>query len=66
MVAPVTGSISDPPTSNGVINLSFRKRQVIKEMFRAIAPGGRLSFTDIVSARPLSAGVVKDPKLWAS
>ncbi len=52
--------------SNGVVNLSFRKRRVIEEMFRAIAPGGRVSFTDIVSARPLSAGVVKDPKLWAS
>ena len=52
--------------SNGVINLSFRKRRVIEQMFRVLAPGGRVSFTDIVSARPLSACVGKDPKLWAS
>ena len=26
--------------SNGVINLSFRKRKVIKELFHVIKPGG--------------------------
>jgi arsenite methyltransferase len=52
--------------SNGVINLSFRKRRVVEEMFRVLRPGGRLSITDIVSAKQLSQSIVNDPKLWAS
>jgi len=52
--------------SNGVINLSFRKRRVIEEMFRVLKPGGRISITDIVSAKRLSQSIVNDPKLWAS
>jgi ubiquinone/menaquinone biosynthesis C-methylase UbiE len=52
--------------SNGVINLSFRKRRVVEEMFRVLRPGGRISITDIVSAKQLSQSIVNDPKLWAS
>jgi arsenite methyltransferase len=52
--------------SNGVINLSFHKRKVIEEMFRVLKPGGRISITDIVSAKQLSQAIVNDPKLWAS
>jgi hypothetical protein len=39
---------------------------VIEELFRVIKPGGRLSITDIVSAKQLSQSIVNDPKLWAS
>lgn len=59
------GSV-DAVISNGVINLSFRKRRVIEEMFRVLRPGGRISITDIVSAKQLSQSIVNDPKLWAS
>jgi SAM-dependent methyltransferase len=52
--------------SNGVINLSFQKRRVVEEMFRVLKPGGRISITDIVSAKQLSQEIVNDPKLWAS
>ncbi len=52
--------------SNGVINLSFRKRRVVEEMFRVLKPGGRISITDIVSAKQLSQSIVNDPKLWAA
>jgi SAM-dependent methyltransferase len=52
--------------SNGVINLSFRKRRVVEEMFRVLRPGGRISITDIVSAKQLSQSIINDPKLWAS
>ena len=56
----------DVVISNGVINLSFRKRKVVEEMFRVLKPGGRISITDIVSGKQLSQNIVNDPKLWAS
>jgi SAM-dependent methyltransferase len=63
---PVPDASVDLVISNGVINLSFRKRRVFEEIFRVLKPGARLSITDIVSARQLSQSVVNDPKLWAS
>lgn len=63
---PLPDGSADVVISNGVINLSFRKRKVIQELFRILRPGGRLSFTDIVSAKQLSQSIVNDPKLWAS
>ncbi len=63
---PLPDASVDVITSNGVINLSFQKRRVIQEMFRVLRPGGRISITDIVSAKRLSQSIVNDPKLWAS
>ncbi len=63
---PLPDASADVVISNGVINLSFRKRKVIEELFRVLRPGGRLSVTDIVSAKQLSQSIVNDPKLWAS
>ncbi len=63
---PVPDASVDVVISNGVINLSFRKRRVVEEMFRVLRPGGRISITDIVSAKQLSQSIVNDPKLWAS
>ncbi len=63
---PLPDESVDVVLSNGVINLSFRKRRVIQEMFRVLKPGGRISITDIVSAKQLSDAIVNDPKLWAS
>lgn len=63
---PVPDETIDAIISNGVINLSFRKRKVVEEMFRVLRPGGRMSITDIVSAKQLSQSIVNDPKLWAS
>jgi SAM-dependent methyltransferase len=63
---PLPDASADVIISNGVINLSFRKRRVVQEMFRVLRPGGRISITDIVSAKQLSQSIVNDPKLWAS
>ena len=63
---PVEDGWADVVISNGVINLSFHKRKVIQELYRVVKPGGRVSITDIVSAKQLSQSIVNDPKLWAS
>ena len=63
---PLPDESVDVVISNGVINLSFQKRKVMEEMFRVLRPGGRISITDIVSAKQLSQSIVKDPKLWAA
>ena len=63
---PLADASVDVVISNGVINLSFRKRRVVEEMFRVLRPGGRISITDIVSGKQLSQNIVNDPKLWAS
>jgi SAM-dependent methyltransferase len=63
---PLPDDSVDCVLSNGVINLSFRKRRVMEEMYRVLRPGGRISITDIVSAKQLSQSIVNDPRLWAS
>jgi arsenite methyltransferase len=63
---PVPSETVDVVISNGVINLSFRKRRVMEEIYRVLKPGGRISITDIVSGKQLSQNIVNDPKLWAS
>jgi SAM-dependent methyltransferase len=63
---PVDDESVDVVISNGVLNLSFRKRRVVEEIYRVLKPGGRLSITDIVSGKQLSQSIVNDPKLWAS
>lgn len=63
---PIADDTADVVISNGVVNLSFRKSKVIQELFRILRSGGRVSLTDIVSAKQLSQSIVNDPKLWAS
>lgn len=64
--APVLDAAADVVISNGVINLSFRKKKVMMEAFRVLRPGGSAALTDVVSEQLIPESIRNDPKLWAS
>lgn len=62
---PVGDSLIDVIISNCVINLSLDKKQVLKEAFRVLKPGGRLSISDVVATTPLPENIKHDLALIA-
>src|SRR6476469_3539684 len=61
---PLPSNTVDVIISNCVINLSGDKRQVLKEAFRVLKPGGRFAVSDIVVREGLPAPVRESMPLW--
>ncbi len=56
----------DHVISNGVINLSPRKARVLRECARVLAPGGKLTVSDLtVDENVLPPEVMTHPAAWA-
>ena len=62
---PVEDGSIDVIISNCVINLSADKKQVFKEAFRVLKPGGRLSITDVVAIKQIPQNIKQDLELIA-
>lgn len=60
------GSV-DLVISNCVLNLveDRYKRQLVREIYRVLRPGGRVAISDIVSDEPVPAHLKSDPELWS-
>lgn len=61
---PVPDGSIDVLISNGVFNLVPDKALALAEMFRVIAPGGRLQIADIALGTELEADAKRDVDLW--
>jgi SAM-dependent methyltransferase len=59
-----TGSI-DVVISNGVINLTPDKQQVVREIWRVLKPGGRFQIADIVVHKEVPQDAKDDINLWS-
>lgn len=61
---PVEDASVDVIISNGVLNLTPNKEQVLTEAYRALKPGGRMQFADIIVQREVPADARNDIDLW--
>jgi len=53
----------DVVVSNCVVNLSFDKSRLMKEIFRVLKPGGELYFSDVFTSRRIPKALKEDPVL---
>lgn len=61
---PLPDNSVDVIISNCVINLSADKRQVLKEAFRVLKPGGRFAVSDVVVVGEVPAEMRRSLELW--
>ena len=62
---PVADNSVDVIISNCVINLSTNKKRVFEEVYRVLAPDGRLMVSDIVLLKPLPEAIEKNVEAYA-
>src|SRR5437899_10546150 len=62
---PLPAHAVDVVISNCVINLSADKRQVLREAYRVLVPGGRFAVADIAFQGHLPAAIRTDLEAWA-
>jgi len=62
---PLPDEAVDVIISNCVINLSADKRQVLREAYRVLVPGGRFAVSDIVIQGRLPEPIQRDLEAWA-
>ncbi len=62
---PLPDASVDVIISNCVINLSADKRQVLREVFRVLKPGGRFAVSDIVVRGSVPPDLRRSIELWA-
>jgi len=60
---PVEDNTADLIISNCVINLSPQKKQVYRDAFRVLKPGGRIAVSDILAKKPLPDDIKKNLSL---
>ena len=63
---PVEDGWADAVTSNGVINLCANKKQVFREIWRVLRPGGYLQFADIANGKPVPESATRNIDLWTA
>ena len=61
---PLPSNTVDVIISNCVINLSGDKRQVLREAFRVLRPGGRFAVSDVITRAGLPDPVQQNMALW--
>jgi ubiquinone/menaquinone biosynthesis C-methylase UbiE len=61
---PLPDASVDVIISNCVINLSADKREVLREAFRVLKPGGRFAVSDVVVRGEVPAEVRRSMELW--
>ena len=63
---PIIANSIDVVISNGVINLSSKKKNVFKEAARVLKTGGKLVIADIISNKKLPDSITSNATLWAA
>jgi SAM-dependent methyltransferase len=62
---PVGANIADVIVSNCVLNLVPNKKNVFKDIFRVLKPGGHFSISDVVLIGDLPENLQKDAEMYA-